>query len=122
MKALITACGFQSFQVKVKGRACVMCIMTDGEAARRLLSISSQLSYENSFRVIRVWDGPKLKDSLSPDVRELKYSDPTKISERETYSASSTMLTDVERSDPTGVLPGCMLRHKLADAMNGANQ
>jgi hypothetical protein len=32
------------------------------------------------------------------------------------------MLTDVERSDPTGVLPGYMLRHKLADAMNGANQ
>ena len=53
----------------------------------------------------------------------IRYFDPTKISERDTYSASSTMLTDVERSDPTGVLlPGYMLRHKLADAMNGANQ
>ena len=106
----------------MKGRACVMCRMTDGEAARRLLSISSQLSYENPFfRVIRVWGGPKLKDSLSPDVRELRYFDPTKISERDTYSASSTMLTDVERSDPTGVLPGYMLRHKLADAMVRTN-
>ena len=121
LKALITACGFKSFQVKVKGRTCVMYRMTDGEAARRLLSISSQLSYENPFRVIRVWDGPKLKDSLSPDVRELMYFDPTKMSERDTYSASSTMLTDVERSDPTGVLPGYMLRHKLADAMVRTN-
>jgi hypothetical protein len=81
LKALLTACGFDSHDVKVKGRSAIMFRMGDGEAVSRLLSVSSQLSYVNPLRVIRVWDTPKLMGSSSEDVRQLKYFDPMKATD-----------------------------------------
>ena len=117
LKALLTACGFNSHDVKVKGRSAIMFRMGDGEAASRLLSVSSQLSYVNPLRVIRVWDTPKLMGSSSEDVRQLKYFDPMKATDAQIYAAAESMLTLSERTDPTGVLPAYMLRHRLADQM-----
>jgi hypothetical protein len=55
--------------------------------------------------------------SSSEDARQLKYFGPMKATDSQIYAAAESMLTLPERTDPTGVLPAYMLRHRLADQM-----